>query len=58
MLTGWAYGLSKKLLEKQCLPIQFSIKLVPLTDFSEEWDIIERCVTVDVGDVAPDKLLW
>jgi hypothetical protein len=58
MLAGWIYVLSKKLLEKQCLPIRFSTKLAPLIDSSGEWDAVEHCVTVDVGDVAPDELLW
>jgi hypothetical protein len=57
MLAGWAYILSKKLLEKQCLLMQFSTKLAPVTDSYRQSDAGEHCVTVDVGDVTPDELL-
>ena len=58
MLAGWAYILSKKLLEKQCLPMQFSTQLAPVTDSDRQRDAGENCVTVDVGVVTPDELLW
>ncbi|KAH6675901.1 hypothetical protein B0J14DRAFT_587534 [Halenospora varia] len=58
MLAGWAYILSKRLLEKQGLSMQFSTKLAPVTDYDMQRDAGEHCVTVDVGDVTPDELLW
>ncbi|TAQ88181.1 hypothetical protein B7494_g3499 [Chlorociboria aeruginascens] len=58
MLAGWAYILSKKLLEKQCLLMQFSTKLAPVIDSDRQIDGGEHCVTVDVGDVTSNELLW
>jgi hypothetical protein len=58
MLAGWAYVLSKKLLEKQCLPMQFSTQLAPVTDSERQRDAGEHCITVDIGDVTPDEVLW
>ena len=58
MFSGWVYILSKRLLEKQGLSMQFSTKLAPVTDCNIQGDISVHCVTVDVGDVTPDELLW
>jgi hypothetical protein len=58
LLAGWAYILSIKLLEKQCLSMQYSTNLAPAIDSGTKRDTSEHCVTVDVGDVTPDELLW
>jgi hypothetical protein len=58
LLAGWAYILSMKLLEKQCLPMQYSTNLAPAIDSGTKIDTSEHCVIVDVGDVRPYELLW
>jgi hypothetical protein len=46
------------LLEKQGLSVQFSTKLALVTDYNMQRDTGEHSVTVDVGDVTPDELIW
>ena len=58
MLAGWAYVLSKKLLEKQCLPMHFSANLAALANSDWQRDADENYVTVDIGEVTLDELLW
>jgi hypothetical protein len=58
MFAGWAYILSKMLLEKQGLLVQFLTKLAPVTDCDMQRDAGEHYVTVDVGDVTLDELIW
>jgi len=58
MLAGWAYILSKKLLEKQDLPMRFSTNLAPVTDYDEQSDTDKHCITVDIGDATSNELLW
>ncbi len=58
MLAGWAYVLSKKLLEKQFLPMHYSANLAALAGSDRQRDADENHVTVDIGEVTPDELLW
>ncbi|KAF4634578.1 hypothetical protein G7Y89_g3525 [Cudoniella acicularis] len=58
MLAGWAYILTKKLLEKQDLPMQYSTNLAPVTDCDEQSDTDKHCITIDIGDATSHELLW
>jgi hypothetical protein len=57
MLAGWVYILSKKLLEKQDLPMQFSTNLAPVTNCDKQKDTDEHCITVDIDNATSDELL-
>lgn len=58
MLAGWVYVLCKKLLEKQCLPMHFSTNLAALAESDRQRGDDGNDITIDVGEVEPDELLW